>query len=108
MLVLSAECPKPPGKREISDMNEDLGNLPKDQLHYLAHWLDVSQNSKKDKARIHSSFWKEIVARNCNGCALFVGENLGILIADVEELGNLASPKYISEDCERSPDNPKR
>ena len=32
---LSAECPKPLGKREISDVNEDLGNHSKDQFHYL-------------------------------------------------------------------------
>ena len=53
MLLLSAECPKSPGKREISDMDEDLVNHSKDQLHYLMHWVDISQNSEKDKARIH-------------------------------------------------------
>ena len=51
MLLLSARCPKPPG-RQISDMNEDLENPSKDQSYYLTHWLDISQNSEK-KARIH-------------------------------------------------------
>ena len=35
MLQLSAECPKPSGTREISVMNEDLGDESEDQLHYL-------------------------------------------------------------------------
>ena len=39
------------GKSQI--MNEDLGNHSKDQLHYLTHWLAISQNSQKDKAIIH-------------------------------------------------------
>ena len=87
--IRSARCPKPHGKREISDMNEDLGNHSKDQLYYLTHWLDISQNSEKNKAKIHQ-FGKKliIVTRNFIGYALFAGGiwEKYILITDIEEL----------------------
>ena len=34
------------------NMNEDLVNHSEDQLYYLTHWLDISENSERDKARI--------------------------------------------------------
>ena len=60
MIQLSAECPKPSGTREISVMNEDLGYKSEDQLHYLTRWLDISQNSERNKTRIHQ-FGKKLL-----------------------------------------------
>ena len=73
MLLLSARCPKPPGKREISNMNEDLVNHSKDHFFYLADWLDISQNSERNEARIHPferNYFEEFY-----GYALFRGMN---------------------------------
>ena len=106
--IRSARCPKPHGKREISDMNEDLGNHSKDQLYYLTHWLDISQNSEKNKANSHQ-FGKKlfIITRNFIGYALFAGGiwEKKILITDIEELEKrwsikkgISAPKYISKD----------
>ena len=69
-------------------MNEDLGNHSKDQLFHLTHWLDISQNSEKNKARIHQ-FGKKL-SRGI-GHALFAGGNLkkkeDILIIEIEKFG---------------------
>ena len=103
MLLLSAESPKLPRKREISDLIEDLGNHSKDQLHYLTHWLDISQNSEKNKKK-NSSIWKEIITTNVLLVVYFSRWGIweeDIPITEVEELGNLASLKYISEDWMR-------
>ena len=102
MLLLSAECPKPLGKREISDMNEDLENHSKDQLHYLTHWLDISQNSQKDKARIHQfgkNYHKELLLVLPYSLVRIWEEH--IPITEVEEFGDLASLKYFSENWMR-------
>ena len=74
MFLLSTECPKPPGKWEISDMNEDPVNHSKDQLHYLTHWLDISQNSEQDEARIHQCGKKLSQGFFFFGYALFARE----------------------------------
>ena len=99
MLLLAAECPKPLGKREISDMNEDLVNHSKDQLHYLTHWLDISQNSQKDKPRIHQ-FWKENFHKKLLLVLPYSRVRIweeDIPITEVEEFGNLASWKYFQK-----------
>ena len=62
-------------------MNEDLENHSKDHIHYLRHSLGISQNSEKDKARIHQ-FAKKSITRNFIGCALFAVENLGRRYSD--------------------------
>ena len=57
-------------------MNEDLANHPEDQLNYLTHWLDISQNSEKDKKHEFNNL-KEIITRHLIGYALFAVRNLG-------------------------------
>ena len=60
MPLLSAKCPKPPGRREISNMNEDLGNHSKDQSYYLMHGLDISTPRETKPEFINL---KEIISR---------------------------------------------
>ena len=43
-------------------MNEDLENRSKDQLYYLAHWLEYLPNSERQSE--NSSIWKESITRN--------------------------------------------
>ena len=72
-------------------INEDLGNHLKDQFYHLTHWLDTSQNPKKDRARI-DQFGKKVLPR------IFPGQSWDedILTAEIEELEKLgASEKNL-------------
>ena len=84
MPLLSARCPKPAGKREIWDTNEDLVNHSKDQFFNLTHWFDISQKLWEKWSKI-SPIWK---ARNLIGYASFAEEfwEKDILITDIGEL----------------------
>ena len=81
-------------------MNKDLGNHSMDHLYYLTHWLDISQNSERNKARIQQ-FERNYYDNFCWLCFIRGEREMwekDILINDVEELENLASSEYISED----------
>ena len=91
-------------------MNEDLVNHSKDQLYYLTHWLDISQNSERWKARI-LQFAKKLLPGICLGYALIAGE-FGKKNSDCRywRFGKVRCIRNISQKtkCERSLDNPKR
>ena len=71
-------------------MYEDLGNHLKDQLFHLVHWWNISQNSDRDKARIHQ-IGKKLLPGILIGPALIAVRiwKGDLLIADIEELENL-------------------
>ena len=67
-----------------SKATSQTGNLRSDRrsgesflgpITLLTHWLDISQNSEKNKARIHQ-FGKKLSQEFLIGCALFAGRNL--------------------------------
>ena len=108
MLSLSPRCPKPPGKREISNMNEDLVNHSKDQLYCLAHWLEISQNSERNEARIHQferNYYDDFWLCFINGLNLRRRHSdhwyWKIEKKRIDEARNKCIKKYISEDWMR-------
>ena len=78
-------------------MSEDLVNRSKDQLYHLTHWLDISQNSERERQSTNSSICKEIVTKNLSRICFdrgWIWEEK-ILTADIEELEKLdASETY--------------
>ena len=84
--------------------------IQKDQLYHLAHWLDISQKSERDKARIHQ-FGKKVLPGILLGYALIAG-SLGGRYSDCWcwRIGKVGCIRNTSQkiECERSPDNPQK
>ena len=60
---------------ESSRMNEDLGNLSKDQLFHLVHLWNTSQLPRETKLEF-INFGKKVIPGIFLGYALIAGENL--------------------------------
>ena len=89
MLLLSAKCPGPPGRRE-TPYERRFGESFKGPIIPFGALVDYLPNSEKDKARIHQ-FGKNVSPGIFPGCALIAGGiwKGDILIADVEEIEKL-------------------
>ena len=78
------------------DMNKDLENHLRDPLYNLTHWLDISQNTERDKAQVHQ------VGKKLFGKKIFWW--LMLKNWKIWRHQNV----FQKTEHQRSPDNPKR
>ena len=112
MQLLSARCPKPPGKREILyelRSGESLNSM--DQLFYLVHWLDIFPKLRERQSTNWSS-WKKINMGGFHWLSFIRGGNLGEKIFWLLMLKNWKIWRhwniFQNTECTRTLDNPKR
>ena len=93
MLLLSAKCPRPPGRWE-TPYERRFGQPLKGPIVPFGSLVEYHPISAKDQSRIHQ-FGKKVLSGIFLGCALIAGGiwTGDILIADLEELEKLDESK---------------
>ena len=110
MHLLSAKCPRSPGRREHT-LWKAIRRPLKGPILPFGAMDECYPISVRDQARLHQ-FGKEVLPRNFVGCALIVRRNLERRHSDCWywRIGKVGCIGNISQktECKRSPDNPKR